>query len=105
MWNVRSIWDGGPRKFTSFGKYRLTVRALRAPRHWGGGDAAITESAHVRLRENDLKGSRRVRFGFQGGIAATRQDRPVGGEATSPVGSLRGSPYRLAGRRQSPTWA
>lgn len=33
------------------------------PRHWGGGRAAIADGTHVRLRENNLLGSRHIRYG------------------------------------------
>ena len=39
------------------------------PRHWGGGRAAIADGTHVKLRENNLLGSRHVRYGGYGGIA------------------------------------
>jgi TnpA family transposase len=39
------------------------------PRHWGGGNAAIADGTHVRLRENNLIGSRHIRYGGYGGIA------------------------------------
>ena len=39
------------------------------PRHWGSGQAAIAEGTHVKLRENNLIGSRHVRYGGYGGIA------------------------------------
>lgn len=39
------------------------------PRHWGGGNAAIADGTHVRLRENNLMGSRHIRYGGYGGIA------------------------------------
>jgi TnpA family transposase len=39
------------------------------PRHWGGGNAAIADGTHVRLRENNLMGSRHIRYGSYGGIA------------------------------------
>jgi TnpA family transposase len=39
------------------------------PRHWGGGSAAIADGTHVRLRENNLMGSRHIRYGGYGGIA------------------------------------
>jgi TnpA family transposase len=39
------------------------------PRHWGGGNAAIADGTHVRLRENNLLGSRHIRYGGYGGIA------------------------------------
>lgn len=39
------------------------------PRHWGGGRAAIADGTHVKLRENNLQGSRHIRYGGYGGIA------------------------------------
>jgi TnpA family transposase len=39
------------------------------PRHWGGGQAAIADGTHVKLRENNLMGSRHIRYGGYGGIA------------------------------------
>ena len=39
------------------------------PRHWGGGRTAIADGTHVKLRENNLMGSRHVRYGGYGGIA------------------------------------
>jgi TnpA family transposase len=39
------------------------------PRHWGGGHAAIADGTHVKLRENNLIGSRHIRYGGYGGIA------------------------------------
>jgi TnpA family transposase len=39
------------------------------PRYWGGGRAAIADGTHVKLRENNLLGSRHVRYGGYGGIA------------------------------------
>ena len=39
------------------------------PRHWGGGRAAIADGTHVKLRENNLLGSRHIRYGGYGGIA------------------------------------
>ena len=39
------------------------------PRHWGGGRTAIADGTHVRLRENNLLGSRHIRYGGYGGIA------------------------------------
>jgi hypothetical protein len=38
-------------------------------RHWGGGRAAIADGTHVKLRENNLLGSRHIRYGGYGGIA------------------------------------
>ena len=38
-------------------------------RHWGGGNAAIADGTHVRLRENNLMGSRHILYGGYGGIA------------------------------------
>src|SRR5215218_5170408 len=39
------------------------------PRHWGRGRAAIADGTHVKLRENNLIGSRHIRYGGYGGIA------------------------------------
>ena len=39
------------------------------PRHLGGGQAAIADGTHVKLRENNLMGSRHIRYGGYGGIA------------------------------------
>lgn len=39
------------------------------PRHWGSGHAAIADGTHVKLRENNLLGSRHIRYGGYGGIA------------------------------------
>jgi len=39
------------------------------PRHWGGGRTAIADGTHVKLRENNLLGSRHIRYGAYGGIA------------------------------------
>ena len=39
------------------------------PRHWGSGRAAIADGTHVKLRENNLLGSRHIRYGAYGGIA------------------------------------
>ena len=39
------------------------------PRHWGSGQAAIADGTHVMLRENNLIGSRHIRYGGYGGIA------------------------------------
>lgn len=39
------------------------------PRHWGTGRAAIADGTHVKLRENNLIGSRHIRYGGYGGIA------------------------------------
>jgi len=39
------------------------------PRHWGPGKAAIADGTHVPLRENNLLGSRHIRYGGYGGIA------------------------------------
>jgi TnpA family transposase len=38
-------------------------------RHWGSGRAAIADGTHVKLRENNLLGSRHIRYGGYGGIA------------------------------------
>lgn len=39
------------------------------PRYWGDGRAAIADGTHVKLRENNLLGSRHIRYGSYGGIA------------------------------------
>ena len=39
------------------------------PRHWGGGGTAIADGTHVKLHENNLIGSRHIRYGGYGGIA------------------------------------
>lgn len=39
------------------------------PRHWGTNRTAIADGTHVKLRENNLIGSRHVRYGGYGGIA------------------------------------
>jgi TnpA family transposase len=39
------------------------------PRHWGGGRTAIADETHVKLHENNLIGSRHIRYGGYGGIA------------------------------------
>ena len=39
------------------------------PRHWGSGRTAIADGTHVKLRENNLMGSRHIRYGSYGGIA------------------------------------
>jgi TnpA family transposase len=39
------------------------------PRHWGSGRTAIADGTHVKLRENNLIGSRHIRYGGYGGIA------------------------------------
>ena len=39
------------------------------PRHWGSGRTAIADGTHVTLRENNLLGSRHIRYGGYGGIA------------------------------------
>jgi TnpA family transposase len=39
------------------------------PRHWGSGRTAIADGTHVKLRENNLMGSRHIRYGGYGGIA------------------------------------
>ena len=39
------------------------------PRHWGGSHTAIADGTHVKLRENNLIGSRHIRYGGYGGIA------------------------------------
>jgi len=33
------------------------------PRHWGGSHTAIADGTHVKLRENNLIGSRHIRYG------------------------------------------
>jgi TnpA family transposase len=42
---------------------------FQLPRHWGNGRAAIADGTHVKLRENNLLGSRHIRYGGYGGIA------------------------------------
>ncbi|MGO9357812.1 MAG: Tn3 family transposase [Xanthobacteraceae bacterium] len=42
---------------------------FRLPGHWGSGRAAIADGTHVKLRENNLLGSRHIRYGGYGGIA------------------------------------
>jgi TnpA family transposase len=42
---------------------------FQLPRHWGSGRAAIADGTHVKLRENNLLGSRHIRYGGYGGIA------------------------------------
>lgn len=39
------------------------------PRHWGPGRAAIADGTHAPLRENNLLGSRHIRYGGYGAIA------------------------------------
>ena len=39
------------------------------PRHWGSGRTAIADGTHVKLHENNLIGSRHIRYGGYGGIA------------------------------------
>ena len=39
------------------------------PRHWGPGRAAIADGTHAPLRENNLLGSRHIRYGGYGTIA------------------------------------
>jgi TnpA family transposase len=39
------------------------------PGYWGDGRTAIADGTHVRLRENNLLGSRHIRYGGYGGIA------------------------------------
>ena len=46
---------------------RLTRFSLS--RHWGSGRAAIADGTHLKLRENNLLGSRHIRYGGFGGIA------------------------------------
>ena len=46
-----------------------TCRNVSLPRHWGGGRAAIADGTHVKLRGNNLLGSRHIRYGAYGGIA------------------------------------
>src|SRR5205085_8359607 len=36
---------------------------FQLPRHWGSGGAAIADGTHVKLRENNLLGSRDIRYG------------------------------------------
>ena len=54
---------------------------FQLPRHWGSGRAAIADGTHVKLRENNLIGSRHIRYGGYGGIAyhhiADTLHRPV----------------------------
>ncbi len=45
-----------------YGRFQL-------PRHWGSGRAAIADGTHIKLRENNLLGSRHIRYGGYGGIA------------------------------------
>jgi hypothetical protein len=42
---------------------------FQLPRHWGSGRTAIADGTHVKLRENNLLGSRHIRYGGYGGIA------------------------------------
>lgn len=42
---------------------------FQLPRHWGRGRAAIADGTHVKLRQNNLLGSRHIRYGGYGGIA------------------------------------
>jgi hypothetical protein len=42
---------------------------FRLPRHWAGGRTAIADGTHVKLHENNLIGSRHIRYGGYGGIA------------------------------------
>jgi hypothetical protein len=39
------------------------------PHHWGSGRTTIADGTHVRLRENNLMGSRHICYGGYGGIA------------------------------------
>jgi TnpA family transposase len=39
------------------------------PGHWGDGHTAIADGTHVKLRENNLLGSRHIRYGGYGAIA------------------------------------
>ncbi len=39
------------------------------PRFWGDGKTAIADGTHIELRENNLLGSRHIRYGGYGGIA------------------------------------
>jgi hypothetical protein len=48
------------------------------PRHWGGGRTAIADGTHVKLHENNLIGSRHIRYGGYGGIAYHLSLRRVG---------------------------
>jgi hypothetical protein len=36
------------------------------PRHWSSGRTAIADGTHVKLRENNLMGSRHIRYGGYG---------------------------------------
>ena len=54
-----------PRWSTSSAQYAR----FSLPRHWGSGRAAIADGTHVKLRENNLLGSRHIRYGGYGGIA------------------------------------
>ena len=47
----------------------LQYARFALPRHWGRGRAAVADGTHVTLRENNLLGSRHVRYGGYGGIA------------------------------------
>ena len=42
---------------------------FQLPRYWGSGRVAIADGTHVKLRENNLLGSRHIRSGGYGGIA------------------------------------
>ena len=42
---------------------------FQLPRHCGSGRTAIADGTHVKLRENNLLGSRHIRYGGYGGIA------------------------------------
>jgi hypothetical protein len=42
---------------------------FQLPRLWGRGRSAIADGTHVKLRENNLLGSRHIRYGGYGGIA------------------------------------
>ena len=53
---------------TSWRRINQYVR-FPLPRHWGSGRTAIADGTHVKLRENNLIGSRHIRYGGYGGIA------------------------------------
>ena len=46
-------------------------------RHGDSGRAAIADSIHVKLRENNLLGARHIRYGGYGDIIVLRQLLPV----------------------------
>jgi TnpA family transposase len=65
----RATGDGRhPKTFTMVDVINQYVR-FPLPRHWGGGRTAIADGTHVKLRENNLIGSRHIRYGGYGGIA------------------------------------